>query len=238
MAMPHLAPPRLLVIDDEATIGDTLDLLFTEEGYPVHVARSLSEALELIDQHAFQFILSDLLHKGPDDLFAAVEILRQQAHPTPVGLLTGWPLAVEEVMARGFAFVVSKPFELDELVSQVAASLNRPLSAEQEQQAQVAQRYFAALGARDWDQVANLCTDDVIYALPGTSAFARTITGKAAFRAYTESTFNAFPDARFEEVHIYGQPRGVAARYVGRWQGPGGSTQQQSGRVVFQSPAT
>jgi hypothetical protein len=34
-------------------------------------------------------------------------------------------------MARGFAFLVSKPFDLDELLSQVAVSLDLPLSAEQ-----------------------------------------------------------------------------------------------------------
>ncbi len=234
MLAPHPAQPRLLVVDDEASINDALKAVFTDEGYAVHAASSLSEALDLVDQEAFHLILSDLLNNVPTDLFREVERLRQHAHPTPVALVTGWPIAAEEVVERGFAFLVSKPFDLDDLLSRAAACIDAPLSPEREQSAQVVRRYFAALSARDWDQTANLCAEDVTYVLPGTSAFARTITGRAAFRVHTEETFSAFPQTRFEELRIYGQPNGVAARYVARWQGPDGSTQQQSGGVVFQ----
>lgn len=230
----HATPPSLLVVDDEVTICDALSMVFTDEGYRVQAANSLDEALELVDQQAFDLILSDLLHKVPDDLFNAVERLRQRAHPTPVGLVTAWATTAAEAAEHGFPILIGKPFDLDDLLSRVAAFLDRPLTAERERHAQVAERYFAALSAQAWDQVADLCADDVTYILPGTSLYARTITGKSAFRDYTEETFRAFPHTRFEDVRIYGQPSGVAARYTARWQGPDGSEQQQSGGVVFQ----
>ena len=144
-----------------------------------------------------------------------------QAHPIPVGVISGWKLQEEEVRQRGFACLVRKPFDLEALLTSIAACLQIPLTPEQARQAPVVQAYFAALSARAWDALLALCTDEVLYSLPD-SPFAGTIRGKAAFRTYTEETFRQFPAARFEEVLVSSRPHGLAARYRSCWATPEG----------------
>lgn len=147
--------------------------------------------------------------------------------------MTAWRVEVADVRRRGFCALLAKPFELDQFISDIAACLDSPLDAQQQLQAEVVQRYFAVLTAKDWDALVDLCTDDVTYELPGSGALSHTVTGKEAFRTFSEQTFHTFPDARFEDVSVYATPRGLAARYLGRWHAPDGVEVQQSGAVVF-----
>ena len=126
-----------------------------------------------------------------------------------------------------------KPFDLETLLTSIAACLNIPLTPEQARQAHVIQAYFAALSARAWDALLALCTDEVLYSLPD-SPFACTIRGKAAFRTYTEDTFRQFPAARFEEVLVSSRPHGLAARYRSCWATPEGGEECVAGAVAFE----
>jgi predicted ester cyclase len=127
---------------------------------------------------------------------------------------------------------VPKPFDLEVLLTSIAACLHLPLEPEQARQAQVIQAYFAALGARQWEEMLALCTDEVLYFLPY-SPFAGAISGKAAFRTYTEETFRHFPAARFEEVLVYSRPHGLAARYRSCWETQEGSEECVAGAALF-----
>ncbi len=224
---------RILVAEDNADLRETLSAVLEDYGYGVEAAASLDEALALVDRKSFDLILSDLFANEEVDRLHAVAQLRERAFPTPIGLVTGWKVSEPEAVSRGFAWVLQKPFDVDQLVTEVAAQLELPLDAEQERQAHVARAYFAALSARDWNALAGLCADDVTYVLPPPAPFAQEIHGKEAFRRYTEETYAHFPGARFEEPRVYALPRGMAARYVGRWPVEGG-TQQQAGAVLFQ----
>lgn len=225
---------HLLIVEDDLDIRETLVSLLSDEGYAVQAAASQEEAFALIDRQTFALILTDLFtHSTAEPLRSAI-LLRARAHPTPVGVLTGWRITPEEVLANDLAFFVCKPFDLEELLTSVSASLQTPLSAAEERHAQVVRQYFARLSARDWDGWADLCTPDVTYTLPGNSALATTVQGKDAVRAYVEETFRAFQAARFEEIMIFPTPKGLAARYQAQWVLADGGTQRQAGAVVFQ----
>lgn len=225
---------RVLVVDDEEEIREALRFLLEDAGYDVIDASSLDSALELIDREPVQLILTDLFIGRQKDALAALQTLQRRAAPTPVGLVTAWNVSMGETQRAEFAFVVAKPFDIDQLLTQVAASLRLPLTEEQERQALVVRQYFAALTARDWDALMNLCTDDVTYILPGLVALSGTYVGKQAFRAYTEETFAQFLDTRFEDVQIYASPSGLTSRYRGTWRMPDGSEPVLMGAVHFQ----
>jgi CheY-like chemotaxis protein len=225
--------PRLLVVEDDPDIHETLQLLLEVEGYDLYVAPSLETALALLDAQSFHGILTDLFANGGGDPLALAEILRQRAAPTPIVVVTAWMVPVEWVKQRGFAGLVSKPFQVEDLLTTVATCLATPLSPEQERQAQVVRAYFAALTANDWDSLLALCTDDLTYVLPGNTSLSGMIEGQAAFCAYTEDTYHHFADAQFDEVHNYARPYGLAARFHSRWHAAEGSEQQQTGSVVF-----
>ncbi|MGZ3665234.1 MAG: nuclear transport factor 2 family protein [Ktedonobacterales bacterium] len=231
---PVAAKPHLLVIEDDRDIQQALHLLLADAGYDVTVASSLAEALAFLDSTTFQLIITDSFAQTPDTIVSSLQMLLERAHPTPVGILTAWQFAEEDAEPAGFAFLATKPYDLDQLLALVAGALETPLTPEQEHQALTVRRYFAELTARDWDGFVELCTDDVTYVLPGNTPFSGTIVGKAAFRKYTDETFSVFPEAHFERVQIYSSPTGLAARFEGWWRAPDGSTPHMSGGTHFQ----
>lgn len=228
------AHPRVLLVDDDQDIREALGLLLADVGYDTSVASSLARAIEQVETTTFQLIVTDSFAHRPSDALASIQSLQRRAYPTPVGILSGWTPTRDEVQQAGFAFFVAKPFDLDELLAQIAATIQTPLNSRQSRQVPVVHRYFAALTARDWDALVELCTEDVIYILPGTTPFSTTIIGKAALRAYSDETFGHFPAASFHDVAVYASPTGLAARYRGRWAMPDGSEAQMTGAVHFQ----
>lgn len=226
----------ILLIEDDPGIREALVLLLDDEGYQTQEATTLEEAYDLIDHNTFDLILTDLLVHNQDTPFASVVQLQQRAGPTPVAILSAWRAIQSAPEAAQFAFVMSKPFDLDALLTAIAAALRTSgaLTPEQEQRAQVVRQYFAALSRRDWDALVSLCADDVVYALPGASPLSTTIEGKPAFRAHSEAVFAHFPGAMFDPVNLYATPGGVAARYQARWLGADQREHRQAGATIFQ----
>lgn len=224
---------RILVVEDDDDLRETLSIVLHDYGYTVVTAPSVDAALTEVDRQAFGFILSDLLAHGAGDQLQNVVRLREHAFPTPVGISTGWRLSEAEVVSRGFTWLISKPFDLDRLMTEIAAGLETPFTNQEERQAEVVRAYFAALSARDWDALVALCADDVVYVLPAPAPFAGEVRGKEAFRRYTEETYQHFPGARFDEVRVYALPEGLVARYIGHWPSAEGGMHQQAGAVVF-----
>lgn len=223
----------VLIVEDDEDIGQALEAFLADEGYRTVVARTSEAAAAQIDERAFSIVLADVLPSDTADILHTVDALRQHAYPMPVILVTAWRLDEEEVTRRGFRALVTKPFDVEHLLVTIAACLARPLSAEQERQAKVVRRYFATLSAKEWGALAALCTEDVTYVLPGTSSFAHAITGREAFRSFSEMTFQQFPDAQFGDIGVYATPLGLAARYSGLWHTPDGTQVRQSGAVIF-----
>lgn len=234
MDEPYLPHPRVLVVEDDQDLLELLQLLLADSGYEALNASLLSEALALHDRSTFHLILTDSFARTLQEVLPSLQFFLQRAHPTPVGLITGWGLSEEEAERAGFAFLTPKPFDVDHLLFQVAATIHTPLHPDQERQAQLVHQYFAALTDREWDQLIELCTDEVVYVLPGEMPFSGEVTGKAAFRAYTEDTFVHFPSARFADVKVYASPSGLAARYQGSWLATENRELQMTGAVHFQ----
>jgi CheY-like chemotaxis protein len=222
-----------LVVEDDANIREALRLLLEEEGYDVLEATSLDAALAIVENATVQLILTDSLAARTSDKLTAAGLLRQRAFPTPVGVLTGWPVDQESVNNLDLAFVLGKPFDLDDLLARVANTLHLTLSPEQEAQAHVVRQYFAALTAGDWNALAALCTEDVTYTLPGKTVFATTLQGRDRVCAYAKGIFEQFPEARFEDILVSATPLGMAARYRGTWRTRDEAHHTQAGAVVF-----
>jgi CheY-like chemotaxis protein len=213
------AQRRLLIIEANPDIRDLLNVLLNEEGYAVHFASSLFEALPLVDEWVFQLILADLFIDRSRHSLAQANTLRLRARLTPMGLMTTQNLSAAEVKRLGFAFLLHMPFDLEHLLATIAATLQSPLDQEQQRQAQVVERFFEALNARSLETLLALCTDDLMYYPPAYSAFTRAgkLTGKAAYRDYLTAVLHRLTDARCEDVTIYARPRGLAAQYRSCW---------------------
>jgi CheY-like chemotaxis protein len=229
------SPRRLLIVESDADTRAIVETLLTEEGYSVVQAASPAEALALLDEQVFHLILTDLFVMTPDDPLRSVVALRQRAQPTPVGILTGWHLSYDAARRNGFVCLIRKPFDLDEILTAVVSCLETPLSPTQQSQAKVLTRFFEALSTRDWETVNASCAAQVVCYPPQDSLYApvRRLAGWAAYRAYVEDVFQRLSFTRFEEVLIYGHPKGLAARYIYGWRSPDGRLQRQAGASLF-----
>jgi DNA-binding NtrC family response regulator len=106
---------RLLVIDDEPSVLDLLSLLFTEHGYQVDTASSVTEARERLGT-GYDLCLCDILMPDGNGLDVLREIKRAEPH-TAVIMMTAYTStksAIEAMKAGAFDYI-SKPFDVEEL---------------------------------------------------------------------------------------------------------------------------
>jgi len=117
---------RILVVDDEPVMADSLRQNLIEEGYSVDTAATGAAAIELFDQGGHHLAICDLQLPDMDGL----ELMRhmRDARPTTeVIVVTGYgsvQKAVEATKAGAFYFV-EKPFDFEELQPLVEKALER-----------------------------------------------------------------------------------------------------------------
>ncbi len=122
----------ILVVDDEAIIRDLLSRVLEDLGYPVILARDGEEALEIFHtQHqSIDCVLLDMVLPNIDgaEVYAA---MRELDPDVRVILCTGYSLKgpIEEMLQKGVAGVLRKPFQIEELSAVLRSVLDRPLSA-------------------------------------------------------------------------------------------------------------
>jgi two-component system response regulator MprA len=121
---------RVLVVDDERAVRDSLRRALELEGYDVELAADGEEALERLAQNGEpDAVVLDILMPKMDGL-EVCRRLRREGHRLPVLMLT----ARDEVENRvagldaGADDYVTKPFALEELLARLRALLRRTTS--------------------------------------------------------------------------------------------------------------
>ena len=109
---------KILIVDDENAILDTLQILLRGEGFEVSIAQSGKEAVERIGAVSPDVVLTDIRMPGVGglDVLAAV---RENDADVPVILMTAQASLQSAVQAvnRGAFYYLQKPFSNAELVA-------------------------------------------------------------------------------------------------------------------------
>ncbi len=115
------APARLLVVEDEEPVRETVVQRLAREGYAVRAAGDVGDAVALLGREAFDLVITDLVLPGGSGLEVARTSKRVRPG-APVILVTGWPGRVdrETLESHGIDAVVEKPVGLDTLQATVA----------------------------------------------------------------------------------------------------------------------
>jgi len=121
---------RILAIDDEQIVLDSLVRTLVPEHYGVDATRSSREGLEWALSRPYDIVLTDI--RMPD--IGGMRILRdiKRAKPAlPVIMITGYATVHSAVSAMklGAADYVEKPFTPDALVEAVRLALKVPLKS-------------------------------------------------------------------------------------------------------------
>lgn len=106
----------ILCIDDEPSVGVTLEHALVEFGHQPVLASSVDEGLKLLAQQSFDLILSD--YRMPDATgLDLLEALRQQGYEIPVIIMTGYSSIEHAVlsMRHGAVDYLTKPLRQETL---------------------------------------------------------------------------------------------------------------------------
>jgi putative nucleotidyltransferase with HDIG domain len=115
---------RILVVDDEAHVRSMIAATLERQGYEVMLASGGREALEAIEQGAFELILTDIVMQEGNGL-ALLERIHGQNPNLPVIMVTAIhdiSVAIDS-MRRGAYDYLLKPFEREHLVATVQRAL-------------------------------------------------------------------------------------------------------------------
>jgi len=117
---------RLLIVDDEQSLLDFLEILFRDEGYEVVTADSVAAAREVLQRSTPDLVLCDILMPDGNGLDLLEEIKGRKDSP-PVLMMTAYTStrSAIEAMKLGAYDYVSKPFDNDELKVLVEKALEK-----------------------------------------------------------------------------------------------------------------
>ena len=122
---------KILVVDDERAVRESLRRALELEGYEVELAGDGEEALErLIDVSLADAVILDVLMPGIDGL-EVCRRLRAEGNEVPVLMLTARGQVADRVVGLklGADDYLTKPFEVSELLARVEARVRRGTGA-------------------------------------------------------------------------------------------------------------
>ncbi len=123
-ALNHHAHPVVLVVDDDPDILEALSEILEAEGFQIRRARHGKEALERLEPEPPQLILLDLMMPVMDGWEFAQQLrLRSPLQDIPIIVLSADRNVGTKAREIGAVGHLAKPFELNELLNLVQASL-------------------------------------------------------------------------------------------------------------------
>jgi len=116
---------KLLIVDDELSVRDSLSKWFREEGYEVGTAENANDALTRLAEHSWDAALVDIKMHGTD----GIELQRRMHEKNPdlmVIIMTGYASVETAVTAlkNGAYDYVTKPLDPDEIAHLVKNAIS------------------------------------------------------------------------------------------------------------------
>ncbi len=118
---------RLLIVEDEDTLCESLQRVFRRDGYEVDRADSAEAAFRLLESSSYDLIITDIVLPG----ISGIELLTQYRKTKPtqkVMVITAYAslaTAVEAIKAGACDFII-KPLMHDEMKKAVRKALDSP----------------------------------------------------------------------------------------------------------------
>lgn len=123
-AVPPSGRPRILVVDDEASIRDLLSKALALADYEVDLAVDGEAAIEQLRTHSYDLLITDLKMPRVDGL-AVIREAKRYRSDLPVIIITGFSTEASAIEAinLGVAGYLVKPFRIPQILSVAAKVL-------------------------------------------------------------------------------------------------------------------
>lgn len=115
---------KLLIVEDEDTLCESLERVFLKEGYEVDIAGSAESAFDLLEVNSYDLIITDIILPG----ISGIELIEKYKKRNPeqkVIIMTAYAsleTAVEAIKAGACDFII-KPLMHDEMKRVVRKAL-------------------------------------------------------------------------------------------------------------------
>ena len=134
----------ILVVDDEQSLRQFLEIFLKREGYEVDTAASLEEAEQAISRNVYDLVLTDLRMSGPEDGLKVLRAAIQKNPSTEVVVMTAYAehkSAVEAMKLGAYDYVdkdalnlgadtITKPFDLGQMRDFIKKAIARKETAD------------------------------------------------------------------------------------------------------------
>jgi DNA-binding NtrC family response regulator len=195
------ASGSILVIDDEAGIRESLEVLLSLEGYSVKTADDGEQGLRTLEMENFDLVLLDLALPGQSGLDLLPQIKERQPE-TPVIMITAYGTVenVVEAIRAGADNFVQKPWDNEKLLADIRSAVARYKAEEENLQLKrtLKQRYNFAnivgkseIMRRVFDLVAQVAPSRSTVLVQGESGTGKELIAKA-IHANSPRRDNAF----------------------------------------------
>jgi two-component system nitrogen regulation response regulator NtrX len=226
---------RILVIDDDAAIRDSLRMTLEYQGYAVQLASSGEEGAALVEREAPDLVFLDIKMPGMDGL-EVLQRLRPLTDVTPIIVLSGnadIQTAVEATKLGAFD-IVEKPLSTDRLLVLVRNAIdsrrlrteNRSLRKDQERRHQIVGDSAGLSGVRAAIEKAAPTNATVL--IWGESGVGKELVARAVHREslrrdgpFVQVNCAAIPDDLIESElfgHEKGSFTGATERQIGKFE--------------------
>jgi len=117
--------PHILVVDDELSMRELLEVMLTKEGYEVSCAENGSKAISMIEKTDYDLLLCDI-RLGDISGIEVIKALKNQNQNTVIIMISAYATteAAVEAMNQGAYDFVPKPFDNEELQQTIKQALD------------------------------------------------------------------------------------------------------------------
>jgi DNA-binding NtrC family response regulator len=124
--------PRILIIDDEEAIRESLDTLLTLEGFSVNTAVDGPSGMELLSRNEYDLLLLDLALPGQSGIDLLPRIVEMQPN-LPIIMITAYGTVgnVVDAIRAGAENFVQKPWDNEKLLADIRAAVARHRAEEE-----------------------------------------------------------------------------------------------------------
>ncbi|GGH14277.1 sigma-54-dependent transcriptional regulator [Silvibacterium dinghuense] len=180
---------RILIIDDEAAIRESLETLLSLEGYTIEIAVNGEDGLKAIENSVYDLVLLDLALPGKNGL-EILKLIREKHTSLPVIMITAYGKVdnVVEAIHSGAQNFVQKPWDNEKLLADIRSAIGRYHAEEENVQLKRAmkQRYSFSniVGKSDamlriFDLVAQVAPSKSTVLIQGESGTGKELIAKA-----------------------------------------------------------
>ena len=123
-AMKYEVPPHILVMEDDLSVAQGLEMVLREDGFDVNLAGTGELAMEAFREKRFDLLVADL--RLPDiDGMDVIRRIKEQKPDTEVIVITGYGTTATavEAMKLGVADFLPKPFTEDQITAAISNAL-------------------------------------------------------------------------------------------------------------------